>query len=314
MTGMELETCLNALREQDDILIVTHRNPDGDTMGSAAALCSALRRLGKQAYVYPNEQVTAKLAPYVSPYLAPASFVPHYVVSVDVATEKMFAKGFSGPVDLCIDHHPSNSGYAPLRYIDGSAASCGQIVLRAIKQLCGSIVKTEADLLYIALSTDCGCFQYSNTDAAALRAAAELLEAGADNQGLNQLFFRRVSKARLKLEGSIYENMSFHKGGKIAVAIVTDAMLQAAGAVEDDCDDLAGLAGRAEGSLVSITIRDYPGGASKVSVRSGPEFDSCALCARFDGGGHRMAAGCNIPVPPLQARELLLKAIDEVWQ
>ena len=311
---MELESCLQALREQDDILLVTHRNPDGDTMGSAAALCNALRRMGKRAYVFPNDQVTAKLAPFVAPFLAPDDFTPRYVVSVDVATEKMFARGFSGPVDLCIDHHPSNSGYAPLRYVDGSAASCGQIVMRAIKLLCGSIEKTEADLLYIALSTDCGCFQYSNTDAAALRAAAELLDAGADNQALNQLFFRRVSQSRLKLEGSIYEKMSFHRDGKVAVAIVTDEMLREAGAAEDDCDDLAGLAGRAEGSLVSITIRDYPGGASKVSVRSGPDFDSCALCSRFGGGGHRMAAGCNLPVPPLQAREQLLAAIDEVWQ
>ena len=75
---------------------------------------------------------------------------------------------------------------------------------------------------------------------------------------------------------------------------------------------LAGLAGRAECGEVSITIRDYPGGHSKVSVRSGESFDSCALCARFGGGGHKMAAGCNLPVPPLEARELLLRAIDEV--
>ena len=75
----------------------------------------------------------------------------------------------------------------------------------------------------------------------------------------------------------------------------------------------AGLAGRAEGGRVYLTIRDWPGGASKVSVRSGESFDSCALCARFGGGGHKMAAGCNLPVPPLQARELLLQAIDEVW-
>ena len=107
--------------------------------------------------------------------------------------------------------------------------------------------------------------------------------------------------------------MSFHHEGKVVVALVTDEMLRQAGATEDDCDDLAGLAGRVEGGEVSITIRDWPGGASKVSVRSGESFDSCALCARFGGGGHRMASGCNIPVPPAQARELLLRAIDEVW-
>ena len=310
---MRAEDCAELLARQDKLLLVTHRNPDGDTMGSAAALCSALRRSGKTAYLWPNPQVIAKLLPYVEPYYAPEGYMPETVISVDVATEKMFAGGFDGPVDLCIDHHPSNSHYAAAECIDPARAACGQIVLRVIRALCGGLTKEEADLLYIAITTDCGCFQYANTDSSALRDAAELLDAGADNARLNMLFFRRVSAARIKLEGLIYQNMSFYKDGKVAVAIVTDEMLSAAGATEDDCDDLAGLAGRAECALVSITIRDWPGGASKVSVRSGESFDSCALCARFDGGGHRMAAGCNLPVPPLQARDLLLQAIDEVW-
>ncbi len=301
------------LAGRDSFLLVTHRNPDGDTMGSAAALCSALRRAGKTAYLFPNKQVTEKLLPFVQPCYASAGYSPEYTVSVDVATEKMFADGFSGNVDLSIDHHPSNSHYAPEACICGERAACGEIVLQVITALCGELTKEEADLLYIALSTDCGCFQYANTDAHALLSAAALVTAGADNARLNQLFFRKVSIPRIKLEGLIYANMSFHRDGKVVVAIVTDEMIAEAGATEDDCDDLAGLAGRAECGEVSITIRDYPGGHSKVSVRSGESFDSCALCARFGGGGHKMAAGCNLPVPPLQARELLLQAIDEVW-
>lgn len=310
---MKAESCAALLKAQDRILLVTHRNPDGDTMGSAAALCSALRRCGKTAYLFPNRQVIAKLLPFVETFYAPESFSPDYIVSVDVATEKMFADGFSGSVDLCIDHHPSNSHYAVEELIDPERAATGEIVFSLLRLLCGGLTKEEANLLYIALTTDCGCFQYANTDAHAFRTAAELLEAGAENSRLNQLFFRKVSAARLKLEGLIYSNLSFHRDGKVVFAIVTDEMLAQAGATEDDCDDLAGLAGRAECGSVSITIRDWPGGASKVSVRSSADFDSCALCARFGGGGHKMAAGCNLPVPPLEARELLLKAIDEVW-
>lgn len=309
---MRAEDCAALLKERDRILLVTHRNPDGDTMGAAAALCSALRRCGKTAFLAPNPQVVARLLPFVEPFFAPPDFRPDAVISVDVATEKMFSQGFSGSVDLCIDHHPSNSHYAAQECICPERASTGEIVLRVIRALCGTLTPEEADLLYIALSTDCGCFQYANTDAAALRAAAELLEAGADNSRLNRIFFRKVSAARLKLEGLIYENMGFYRDGKVVVALVTDEMLAAAGATEDDCDDLAGLAGRAECGEVSITIRDWPGGASKVSVRSGESFDSCALCARFGGGGHKMAAGCNLPVPPAQAREILLRAVDEV--
>lgn len=309
---MKAEVCAALLSEQDRILLVTHRNPDGDTMGSTAALCSALRRCGKTAVLFPNGQVTEKLLPFVERFYGPADFRPDYIVSVDVATEKMFADGFAGPVDLCIDHHPSNSHYAAAECLCPDRAATGEIVMRIIQALCGELTAEEANLLYIALSTDCGCFQYANTDGAALRHAAELVEAGAENARLNQLFFRKVSAARLKLEGLIYQRMSFHRNGRVVVAIVTDEMLAAAGATEDDCDDLAGLAGRAECGEVSITIRDYPGGHSKVSVRSGESFDSCALCARFGGGGHKMAAGCNLPVPPEKARELLLQAIDEV--
>ena len=309
---MRPEEAAALLREKDRILLVTHRNPDGDTMGSAAALCSGLRRQGKTAWLYPNPQVIAKLLPFVAPFCAPEDYAPDYIVSVDVATENMFAEGFSGKIDLAIDHHPSNSRYAPLDCICGDRAACGEIVLEMLKILCGGVTKEEADLLSIALSTDCGCFQYANTDALALRHAGELLEAGADNARLNQLFFRKVSAARIQLEGLIYNSMSFYHDGKVVVALVTDEMLRQAHATEDDCDDLAGLAGRAECGEVSITIRDYPGGHSKVSVRSGESFDSCALCARFGGGGHKMAAGCNLPVPPLEAREILLKAIDEV--
>ncbi len=310
---MRPEACASLLLEKDRILLVTHRNPDGDTMGSAAALCSALRRAGKTAYLYPNDKVIAKLLPFVEPYYAPAGFQAEFVVSVDVAAEKMFADGFCGHVDLCIDHHPSNSRYADAALIDPERAATGEIVMDLIRRLCGDLSREEADLLYIALTTDCGCFQYANTDAHALRSAAELLEAGADNARLNLLFFRKVSAARLKLEGLIYDSLSFHKDGKVVFALVTDEMLARAGATEDDCDDLAGLCGRAESAKVCITIRDWPGGASKVSVRSGQDFDSCALCARFGGGGHKMAAGCNLPVPPQEARERLLRAIDEVW-
>lgn len=311
---MRVNDCAALLRGWDDILLVTHRNPDGDTVGSAAALCSALRRLGKRAWLYPNREINVRLRRFAEPYLALDAFQGAHCVAVDVANEKMLADGFSQKVELCIDHHPSNSHYAEKTLLDDKRAACGEIVLRLIEALCGAPDKTEADLLYIALSTDCGCFQYANTDAHALRSAAKLLDAGAESAALNQLFFRRVSRARLKLEGLVYDNLSFHRDGAVVVAIITQAMLRAAGAAEGDLDDLAGLAGRAEGHRVSITIRENADGTSRVSARSGPDFDCCALCAVFGGGGHKMAAGCEIKAAPEKARELLLQVVDEVWQ
>lgn len=311
---MTAQECSQLLLSKNNILIITHTNPDGDTLCSAAALCSALRRAGKRANLFRNPAVTTKYMPHVEKYFAPKTFKSKYIVSVDVATEKMFAEGFDGAIDLCIDHHPTNSHYAKKELVCPDKAACGEIVLAVIKEMCGGITQEEADLLYIAVTTDTGCFQYLNTNAATFRAAAELLEYGADTGMVNVKFFRKASRARLKLEGMIYSTMGFYRDGKISVAIITKEMLRQAGAGEEDCDDLAGLAGRAEGASVNITIRERDNGSSKVSVRTGRDVSSSDICAVFGGGGHAMAAGCTIDCPPEKARDMLLAVIDEVWK
>ena len=210
---MKAEDCAALLSQHDRFLLLTHQNPDGDTVGSAAALCSALRRAGKTAFLYPNPQIGPRLGAYAGRFFAPADFAQDYTVSVDVAAERMFPRGFEGKVDLAVDHHPTNTSFGAVSCIDPERAACGEIVLDVIKALCGDVTKEEADLLYIALSTDCGCFQYGNTDAHAFRTAAELLELGADNAALNLVFFRQVTPGRLKLEGMIFKGLRFYREG-----------------------------------------------------------------------------------------------------
>jgi len=311
---MDYKSCAKRLLTHEDILIVTHRNPDGDTASCAAALCSALRRGGRRAYVFPNRQMSRKLLHYCEKFFAPEDFKPKYTVSVDVADAKLFCLGFEGRVDLCIDHHPSNTHFAGESFIVGERASCAEIVMELIKQINADLTPEEATILYIGLSTDTGCFQYANTDAAAFHAAAELLEAGADNMSVNTAFFRKVSAARLRLESMIYDSIRFYRGGTIAVAVVTLEMLDKAGATEEDADDLAGLAGRCESSLVNITVREKKDGSCRVSVRSGPEVNSCEICAVFGGGGHAMAAGCTVEGSPDHVCELLVRVTEELWK
>ena len=121
-----------ALRDRDAILILSHLRPDGDTLGSGAALCSALRRMGKTAYLFPNPETTARYLPYVAQFFAPANFVPACVVAVDIATPNLFPQGFSGAVDLCIDHHPSNALYAGDTLLHAEKSACGEAVLDVI--------------------------------------------------------------------------------------------------------------------------------------------------------------------------------------
>lgn len=311
---MTHKECAELLRKNDDFLLLTHRNPDGDTVGSAAALCSALRRIGKTAYVMPNSDLTDKLGEYISPYFAPEGFEPGFVIAVDIATPGLFTPDFEGTVQLCIDHHPSNSHYAEQLLLCAERSSCGEVVQELIKALRGSITKKEATLLYMALSTDNGCFKYANTNAPAFRAAAELLRYGADNAQINMRFFRKASPARLKLEGLIYSALSYHRGGQIVFAVITRAMLAESGATEEDMDDIASLAGRAEGCELSVTIRENDDGTCRISMRSTDKVNSCDICAVFGGGGHALAAGCTVSGTPERVGEMLLDVINEVWK
>lgn len=305
--------CAAYLAGHDGYLLISHRRPDGDTLGSGAALCSALRREGKTAYCFANPEITENYRPFIAPYFAPEGFRPSCVVTVDVAGEGLFPEGTPAPVNLALDHHPSNSHFAENTCLAAEKSSCGELVLEVIKALCGSVSREEAQLLYIAVSTDTGCFQYSNTNAATLRAAAELIDLGADNSALNIRFFRTQSRARMALEGRMLSGMQFFRGGKISVVTVTLQMLAECGAVENDCEDLAGLAGKAEGSLVSMTIRETKPGESKISLRSRPGVNVSEICAVYGGGGHAMAAGCTLQAGPEEALRLMLRAIDEKW-
>lgn len=310
---INLIECADLLRSKDNILIVTHKRPDGDTLGSAAALCSALRRIGKTAYLYNNNGVTKRYLKYVEEYFAPSGFAHDYIVAVDVADVTMLAEGFSEKIELCIDHHPTNAHYADELLLCAHKASCGEAIFELIKELCGSVTPHEANLLYIAVSTDCGCFRYANTTSETLLAASELAAAGADIQRLNFELFRQVTKARMVLEGLICSSLGFAKDGKVVAAVITLDMIDKAQATEDDCDDIAGIPGRVEGCVVSIIIRQLDENVCKVSLRSQPCFDCSSVCAAFGGGGHKMASGCTVNKSPEETKEIMIKAVLDAW-
>ena len=208
---MNLQESARLLATHDDFLIITHKNPDGDTVMSAAALCRALRRKNKRAWLYPNPQITRKMLPFVEKLFAPETFHPRFTVCVDISVENLFPEGFNGKTDFCIDHHPTNSGYTMHRLVDPERSSCGEIVLELILELTGKITKTEATLLYIALTTDTGAFQYANVSEKSFQSAATMLKYGADANSVMLHFFRKTSEQRLRLEGAIYSNMRFYR-------------------------------------------------------------------------------------------------------
>ena len=301
------------LLKNDNYILATHKNPDGDTLCSAAALCKALQRAGKTAYLFPNPEITEKFRPFVMACFAPEGYVPEHIVAVDVASRDMFCQSFDADssVWMVIDHHPTNGGFAQYNCVESGRSACGEIVTEIIEEMPGSITKEEANLLYIALSTDTGCFMYANTNAGTFQTAARLADYGASMYDLNAIFFRKVSNARLALEGMILSGMEYFRDGSVLVSTITRDMMHRSGATENDTDDLAAIPGRSITEKLGVTIREIKEGVCKVSLRSVPEINSAEICKKFGGGGHLMAAGCTIHAKPEEAKKQILEAIHE---
>ena len=305
------------LTARDNFLILTHRRPDGDTLGCAAGLVQGLIREGKTAYILNNPEATARYTTYVEKHWAPEGFKPSYVIAVDIASQELFPVGgtdYQGKVDLCIDHHPSNTRYADLLYLDTTKSSCGEIVYELLTELGDSLDSETATSLYVAVSTDTGCFQYGNTNSNSLRTAAALVDAGAPIGELNRELFRKKAKSRVLIEAMIISGMEFYFDGAVAIAVITKEMMAKTGAGENEMDDVAAIPGSIEEVIVGITIREMTGPEDcKVSVRTTPLVNASDLCARFGGGGHAMAAGFSLDKPAAETKELLLEALKSIF-
>ena len=302
------------LRKHDNYLILTHKLPDGDTIGCAAGLCRALRGLGKTAYVLPNEDTIPLLGGYLDGLTARSGFVPDTVVSTDVATENLLpdsAAPYKGRIDLAIDHHPSQEFFAKETCLEADKAACGEIIWK----ICGELGVMDAEIaapLYVAIATDCGCFVYANTTPHTHRAAAALMEMGIDTPALNKKHFRTKSLARMKLESLIIEHMHLYHQGTVAVAPVSLEMMAQAGATLEDTDDIAAFLGQLKGVLHTATIREHEGGECRVSLRTKADaLNATRVCARLGGGGHKAASGCTVKGTVEEAERAILAAIDE---
>ena len=303
------------LRAHDNYLILTHKRPDGDTLGCAAGLCHILRTVGKTAFLLKNDEVTESYAPYVDALWAPEGYAHDTVVSVDLAALSLFpdnAAAYRDKVDLAIDHHPSYEGFGALCCVHPECAACGEIIYEVAVAL--DALTAEAALpLYVAVSTDTGCFVYSNVTANTHRVAAALMDTGVDVRPLNKKHFRTKTKKRLALEGRLLSRMEFFDEGRVVVIMVPQALIRELALTENDMDDLAALGGLVEGQDCSVTMKEQADGAWKISVRTGPRVNATRVCERFGGGGHKAASGCVIRgMSGEEAKRALVAACIEV--
>ncbi len=310
---ISVKECADILREKDNILILTHANPDGDTLGSGFALCRALMKIGKICAVINADDIPKKYN-YLFDDIVEIKFKPDYVVAVDVATVNLLG-GLEEQykIDMCIDHHSTNTEYANLLLLEDVPAAC-QIMYEVVLALGAEVDKKIADCLYTGLTTDTGCFRYDSTTAQTYRVAADLIDAGADNGRINRIMFETKSKTYARLERLAIESMRFYEHERVAVITVTQEMFQLTGSNAQETEGLAPLTRQIEGVEIGITIQERPDGTCKASIRTFESVNAAELASCFGGGGHAQAAGCRFDCDVKEARRLLVDKCREMLE
>lgn len=302
------------LLSNDNFHILTHRYPDGDTLGCAFALCYALRSIGKKANVIINGNLPSKFT-YLAEKYEKQDFECGYVVSVDVAAPSLLGdlqSEYEDKIDLCLDHHGSNSMVAKNIFVDATCAAACEIIHVLIKAMKINITPDIANCIYTGISTDTGCFCYTNTTAQTHRIAAELIECGCDFNKINRINFETKTRAKIKMERMVYDTMEFYCSGKCAIIYTTLAMQKSLDAGDDEMEGLASIPRQIEGVKMGITMREKEDGTFKVSVRTNDGINASDFCARFGGGGHIAASGCSIKGDLKTVKYMLIKAAEEV--
>lgn len=306
---MELNEAAALLMGANDYLILTHRRPDGDTIGSAAALCRLLRACGKTAFLQKNEDFTPKFAFLYNGLVEPDNYIAKNILSVDIADVFLLpdsAAKFGDAVFLCIDHHGSNTGYAKNSVVDATRCAVGELIFDLAREMGIEITQDMATPLYVAVATDTGCFCYQNTTPQAHRLAAKCMELGVDCGELNKELFETKTRARFNVERFIYEKMEFFAGDKIALVVLMQSDINSFGAEQDDLENLASIPRKIENVECSIVLMQLGENMFKTSVRSGNIINASELCAIFGGGGHMSAAGCTIKMDKQAAAKKLI--------
>lgn len=305
------------LKKHNNYIILTHASPDGDTLGSAYALYYALNEIGKTACVLCPDIIPKKYD-YFARKTDHVSLENATVVAVDVASESLLGalrEEFAGKVNLCIDHHISNTKYAQNLYLDDDAAATAECMYELIEQMKVNINDITAKALYTGLTTDTGCFKYSNVTAKTHIIAAELYSYNIDATEINRLMFDTKSKNLIELEKMVLENAEYHFDDKCFLLTVTADMQEKTGCSGTELEGIAVISRSLEGIKAGITIKQTDDDEFKVSLRTYPPLDASAICKALGGGGHVAAAGAtvkgNLEEVKAKVLDVVEKALEE---
>ena len=308
----DMKRAADLLQSWDRILILSHRSPDGDTLGCASALSRTLISLGKSVQFRCADPVLKNMT-YLFAGIEYSDFEPERIVTVDVADKALLGalEPLGERVDLAIDHHGTHRPFAREIWVDDTAGAACQMIYKLVQAMGVEITPEIADCLYTGISTDTGCFRYSNASPETHRTAASLLECGARAAEINRAMFETKSRAAVELLKHVYGDMEFYHDGRCAVLCLTRALLEETGAGESELTGVSSFVRQVEGVLIGLTLQERGENEYKVSMRSNAPASAQAVCARFGGGGHKFAAGCTIHAPLEEAKAQIVAACGE---
>jgi phosphoesterase RecJ-like protein len=309
------------LRENERFAVLSHIRPDGDALGSQLALALSLQQLGKKVRVWNEDGMLEKYS-----FLPRADLLtkpPHAAEDVDVAIAldtaiqnrlgTAFTAVRSAKIWINIDHHLSNPGYGDLVHVDPTAPATGQIIFDLIKSQGFPFDREIAENLYAAISTDTGSFQYPKTSVRTFEIAAELVCTGINVGQLSQQLYENYPRRRVELLRELLRTMRFERDGGVAsfsLALKTAAELQV---IPEDNEGLIDYLRAIRGVIVAVFFEELADGKVRVSMRSKSDaIDVCAICQKFGGGGHTLAAGARVRGTLAEVERNVLEEICDV--
>jgi phosphoesterase RecJ-like protein len=318
MNNITLKEAADMLLCHENILILTHISPDGDTLGSAFALKYSMPQ--KNVVIICDDKLPMRLrficggADSLRPDTLPDGFEPGLIVSVDIASLPLagaYGESLAGKIDLKFDHHPMSDEFARYSYIDGDVSACGEIILDLIGYL-GTLSKSAAEALYAAIASDTGSFKYRNVTAETHRKTAVLIDAGIDHSDISTRLFECKTQNEMTAQRVTLETLKYYRQGSVASVCFTNEMKQKYNLDDDDIGDISSIPRQIAGIELSVVIKQKQNNPRefKISMRSGKSIAANELCSIFGGGGHLRAAGALIEADSgEEAERLVMKSV-----
>lgn len=300
------------------VAVIGHIRPDGDCIGSQVALCRILRSRGIDATTYNEHPCPRNLLTFLgdTPFVEAAQSLPDdidYRIAVDCSgANRMGSKLSQYPIQLCIDHHLSNNGFAEINWIDARAAATAEIIAGIVSDCQIDIDPVTAQALYVGIATDTGQFRYTATSERVFQLCSSLVKAGANpNEAAHQLYEREPS-SRMKLLQRFLPSIESHLGGQLAFGKITQSMLKETKARREETEGFIDYARNIDTVKIAALLEEQPDGSVKGSLRSKfPEYQVDELAARFNGGGHACAAGFHSDTAYAAFPDIFIKEVEK---